>query len=268
MDTSAAADELYGLVPEQFTERRAELAAEAKAAGAAELRSEIMALRKPTVAAWTVNLVVREHPDDVQTLLGIAAELRAAQRGLAADRMRELSEQRRAVITGLLDKARAVARAAGKSISETVLREVQASFEAAVADENAERALRTGRLTTSMSYSGFGEVDISEAVAALDARPRLAVVAADPEPQRAGRATASPAAEPQPRSDVAERARQRREQAVAKARAQLAEATQRRDELVAEAEQLRRRLADIERELKPAQAAVRSAQRKVDAAER
>ena len=254
MDLAAASDELYGLVPEKFTARRAELADAARAAGDAEARAEILAMRKPTVAAWAVNLVVREDEDRVQELLTIASELRAAQRGLAADRMRELSDQRRTIIAALTRAARERTKQAGRPIADSALREVQASFEAAVADENAERALRTGRLTTAMSYSGFGEVDISDAVAALDARPRLAVItgAAGREPPRA---------KPDPNAA-------RRAQALERAGAQLAEATQRRDELLAEAEQLRRRLADIEREIKPADAAVRAAQRRVDAAAR
>lgn len=254
MDVSSASDELYGLVPEQFTARRAELADQARAAGDAKARAEILAMRKPTMAAWAVNLVVREDEDTVQELLRIAADLRTAQRGLAADRMRDLSDQRRTIITALTRAARDRTKQAGRQVSDSALREVQASFEAAVADENAERALRTGRLTTGMSYSGFGEVDISDAVAALDARPRLAVITNTAEREPPRRATDQGAA--------------RREQALQHARGQLAEATQRRDELLAEAERLRRRLGDIEREVKPADAAVRAAQRRVDAASR
>jgi hypothetical protein len=261
MDVTAAADELYGLPPEQFTARRGELAEQARAAGDAQARREITAMRKPTVAAWTVNLLVREHEDDVQELLRIADELRAAQRGLAGDRMRELSEQRRASIAGLTRAAREATTAAGRPVPDGVLREVQASFDAAVADENAERALRTGRLTSALSYSGFGEVDISDAVAALDARPRLAVIhgsgdTTEVTPRR-------PAAE-----SALERAAAARARALDQAREQLRQTTQHRDALLAEAEQLRRRLTDIERELKPAEAAVRAAQRKVDASSR
>ncbi|HEV7193095.1 MAG TPA: hypothetical protein VGN35_07785 [Jatrophihabitantaceae bacterium] len=256
MDISTAADELYGLAPERFTARRAELAAEAREAGDATGRAEIMALRKPTVAAWAVNLVVREHEDQVQELLHIAEELRAAQRGLAADRMRELSDRRRGAVTALTRAARDTAKAAGRQVPDAALREVQASFDAAVADENAERALRTGRLTSALSYSGFGEVDISDAVAALDARPRLAVVSAPGPAKRV------------PQDSARERVTQRRERAAAQARADLTDATRRRDELLTEAEQLRRRLGDIERDLKPAEAAVRAATRRLDAASR
>jgi hypothetical protein len=268
MDVSAAADELYGIPPEQFIARRTELAGQARADGDAEAREQIAALRKPTVAAWAVNLVVRERGDEVQDLLSIAEELRAAQRGLAADRMRALSDQRRAAITSLTRAAREITKTAGRPIPDGVLREVQASFDAAVADENAERALRTGRLTTALSYSGFGEVDISEAVAALDARPRLAVIRGDKaEPKAVRRAPdrAEPD-EPPARESFMSRAAARREQALAQATQQLDDVIGRRDELLAEAERLRRRMADIDRELKPAEAAVRAAQRKVDAA--
>lgn len=254
MDVSSAADELYGLVPEQFTARRTALADEARSAGDTQARAEILAMRKPTVAAWAVNLVVREDEDKVQDLLRIAEALRAAQRGLEADRMRELSEERRALIAALVRAARDRTKQAGRAVTDTALREVQSSFDAAVADENAERALRTGRLTTALSYSGFGEVDISDAVAALDARPRLAVIRGSESGGTAAR--------------TSERRRAQRDTAVEQAQAQLAEATRLRDELLSQAEQLRRRLADLEREIKPADAAVRAAQRRLDATRR
>ncbi len=47
------------------------------------------------------------------------------------------------------------------------------------------------------------------------------------------------------------------------ARDALAAARKHRDDLLAEAEQLRRRLQDTERELRPAEAAVRSAERRL-----
>ncbi|MEO9237429.1 MAG: hypothetical protein ABI418_04990, partial [Jatrophihabitantaceae bacterium] len=48
---------------------------------------------------------------------------------------------------------------------ESVLNQLRATYEAAIADEGAEAAVRSGRLTSALSYSGFGEVDVSDAVA-------------------------------------------------------------------------------------------------------
>jgi hypothetical protein len=269
MDVDAAADELYGLVPEQFTSRRAELSAQARQQGDGAARAEIDAMRRPTVAAWAVNLLVREAGEDVENLLRIAGELRSAQRGLDGDRLRELTRDRRAAIAGLTAAVRSATASAGRPANDSVLRDVQATLDAAVADENAESALRTGRLTTALTYSGFGEVDISDAVAASNARPRLSVVRSEDRPA-AGRPSAERSSAPsEPRRGArSTRAVAEREREVEEARTTLAEVTSRRDVLLADAEQLRRRLNDVERELRPTEAELRSARRRLETAQR
>jgi predicted nucleic acid-binding Zn-ribbon protein len=59
-----------------------------------------------------------------------------------------------------------------------------------------------------------------------------------------------------------------REREVEQARTTLAEATERRDVLLADAEQLRRRLNDVEQQLRPTEAEVRSARRRLETAQR
>ena len=51
-------DELYDAKPEEFTALRTKLAAEAKKRGDADTAKQISAARKPTTAAWVVNLLV------------------------------------------------------------------------------------------------------------------------------------------------------------------------------------------------------------------
>ena len=57
-----ATAELYGSDPEGFTERRAALAAQARAAGDRPAAKEIAGLRKPTRPAWMINQLVRADP--------------------------------------------------------------------------------------------------------------------------------------------------------------------------------------------------------------
>jgi chromosome segregation ATPase len=59
-----------------------------------------------------------------------------------------------------------------------------------------------------------------------------------------------------------------REREVEQARTTLAEVTERRDVLLADAEQLRRRLNDVEQQLRPTEAEVRSARRRLETAQR
>jgi len=155
------ADELYGLPPDQFTSVRDAKAKEARSAGDARGAVAIKALRRPTASAWLVNLVVRTHTDDFQALLDLGRQLRVAQRNLSGDDLRRLSQERQLAVSNL---AREAMTLAGQQMSDLVSREITSTLEAAVADENAADAVRSGRLTKALSYSGFGPVDVTAAV--------------------------------------------------------------------------------------------------------
>ena len=57
-----AVDELYGTPLEEFLPSRARLVAAAKADGDTDAAAAIKTLRKPTAAAWAVNLMARKRP--------------------------------------------------------------------------------------------------------------------------------------------------------------------------------------------------------------
>ena len=78
----SAAQQLYAVPPEAFIARRKEMVAAAKADGAKEAAAEIGRLRRPSVAAWAVNTVVRAEPDVVGDLLALGSRMRAAQGAL------------------------------------------------------------------------------------------------------------------------------------------------------------------------------------------
>jgi len=165
MDLDTAADQLYALSPDEldsFATRRSELAAEAKADGDRALAGQIAKLRKPVQAAALVNLLVRSQPAAVAELTELAGGLRDAHRHLRGTELRKLSERRQQVLGKLVTLARKAAR---RSVTDSVLDQLRATFEAAIADEAAEQAVLSGRLTATLSYSGFGAVDIGDAVA-------------------------------------------------------------------------------------------------------
>jgi flagellin-like hook-associated protein FlgL len=165
MDLDTAADELYALAPDEldnFASRRAELAAQAKSDGDRALAGQITKLRKPVQAAALVNLLVRSQPAALAELTELAGELRNAHRHLRGTELRKLSERRQQMLGKLVALARKAAR---RSVTDSVLEQLRATFEAAIADEAAEQAVLSGRLTTGLSYSGFGAVDIGDAVA-------------------------------------------------------------------------------------------------------
>ena len=160
-----AVEELYVLPPEDFTGRRDALASEARAAGDKALAAAVRRLRRPTTSAWALNLLSREEPDLVAQLLEVGAALRQAQEGLDGTAMRELNEQRRAVVGGLTRRAGDLAQEREHPLDAAMSRQVEQSLAAALADPAAGEAVTSGQLTTPVSSAGFGfEVD-PEAVA-------------------------------------------------------------------------------------------------------
>ena len=184
VDLASVAEELYGLPLAQFTATRDARAAQARKAGAQELATAIKGLKKPTTGAWLANLLVRERRAQVGQLLDLGAELRQAQAGLAVDELRRLSQARHKVVSDLRDEARVLAREVGQPVSEAVALELEATLEAALADADAADALRSGRLTTSLRYSGLGLSDAFPVPAGATGAPGAS---SGPRPQPAPR---------------------------------------------------------------------------------
>lgn len=156
MDLDTVADELYGLTPAEFTAARDSRVADARRARDRELAVAVKALKRPSVGAWLANLLVRRGPDEVDRLLSLAADLREAQDRLAGDQLRALSQQRHRVVAALVQEARRLGTEAGQAVSSSAARELQETLEAAMGDPRAAAALREGRLTGPLTYSGIG----------------------------------------------------------------------------------------------------------------
>ncbi|MGA4691779.1 MULTISPECIES: hypothetical protein [Rhodococcus] len=157
-DLDSVADALYGLDPGDFVAARSEFAAQAREAGDRELTAAIGRLRKPTVAAWMVNLLARERADELAALLDIGAALRTAQRRLSGSEMRKLSEQRRRVVAALERDAGRLAADRGRTVSESALREVGRTLNAALSDPDIGEQVRQGRLDAIVESDGFGDL--------------------------------------------------------------------------------------------------------------
>ncbi|WP_433531446.1 hypothetical protein ACQPYA_04885 [Micromonospora sp. CA-263727] len=153
-------EELYRTPPDQFVAARDAAAAEARRAGDPRSAREIARLRRPTVAAWLVNLLAIERPELVADLVQLADALRDAQRELRGPRLRELSAQRRAVVGALVTEVRRLAAGVdgAPSAGKLPLAEVEATLNAALADAGVAEQVRSGRLLRPARYAGFGEV--------------------------------------------------------------------------------------------------------------
>ena len=268
---------LYATEPAAFVSTRTLLAAEAKVSGDAALAEEIGRLRKPTAAAWAVNLTTRERPDQVERLRDVGQRLRAAQARLDAAGLRDLRAEREGLVAAFLAGAAEVAAAAGRPLAPAVLEEVRGTLIAGLASEEATEAVTSGHLTRALSYSGFGEVDLSEAVARTSSGAVLTVLApGSAAPARPAGEGAAPAGEEPARGKARVQARQQaqgesereeapassaaaaeaRAQAVRRAKTELATASRRLERATATAEKARRRamrarerVADLEAEL-------------------
>jgi hypothetical protein len=160
---------LYEEPPEGFVATRAAAVEEARRGGDRETAKRLAALKKPTVAAWVVNLLALKRPDLIGELVDLATALRAAQRELKGEQLRELSTQRRQFVSALVTAARKLAVEAGSPAAKLPLAEVEATLTAALADPEIAEQVRTGRLIRAATYAGFGEVP----------RPRLRLVTSD-----------------------------------------------------------------------------------------
>ncbi|QDY06499.1 hypothetical protein FJK98_04375 [Micromonospora sp. HM134] len=287
VDESELARQLYRTPPDRFVAARDAAVADARRAGDPATARRIAGWKRPTVAAWLVNLLTLDRPELVADLGPLAEALRTAQRDLKGPRLRELSAQRRELVAALVTEVRRIAADLPDAppAARLPLAEVEATLHAALADTAVAEQVRTGRLLKAVHHSGFGEVP----------RPQLRLVtggaaepagggAADVVPQReADRGGARRARDAQAAAR-AERAKRRRtldrELAAARAAQRQAEreldgtTTAERDSVAAldriegELAELERRRAVAEQELSRAKLARRAAERTLTAARR
>ncbi|MEU9256761.1 hypothetical protein AB0D66_34125, partial [Streptomyces sp. NPDC048270] len=240
MDVEEVIDTLYALPPARFTAARDEAAAGAKRAGDQAAAKHLAGLRRPTLAAWTSNALVRAKPDEVERFRGLGQALRAAHRSLDGAQLRELSHQQHVVVGSLAREALRLAEEAGTAVSETVLREVEQILRAALADPDAAEAWASGRLTrTPAPATEFPAVDPG---AVPPAAPARRAKASEPEPEPESETEPESEAEPEPAPEPEAERRPDPRVAAARAAAQDAaeEAAAREDEL-REAEEARQR---------------------------
>jgi len=244
------ADELYGLGLAEFTPARD---ARAKALKGTDLGKQVKALRKPSTAAWVVNLLVRHETEQVDQVLAVGAALREAQAAMSGDELRALTRQRRQLTAAVTTQARGVAKERGLKVTAAVADQIEATLTAAMVDEGCAAAVRSGLLVAALTATGVDDVDLASAVAAPEAlgfqatardaepaaRPDLHVV---PDPDADAKALAAA-------RELLEAAQEEVESAqggLDETAASVAELEARALQLQGEMDELRRRLAELE----------------------
>jgi hypothetical protein len=239
VDFDEVADELYAVAPEEFIAARRVREEEARAEGDRVLAKSISQLPKPSLAAWATNLLVREHREEIESLVELGGLLREAQESLAGAELKALSVQRNQLLAALSRQVVALAREHGHPVSSGIAGQVEETLRAAMADPDAGEAVLSARLTSSLSYSGLG----------TGHRPDLRVVRTPPE-------RPAPAQQPPKARTTAED------------RKRTAEERRRREEEAARRAAEERRRREIAEAREEAEQAARTAEEATEAAER
>ena len=184
-------DEVYAAAPAEFITSRKAWVTRLRKAGLREVATEVAALRKPSVSAAAMNAVVRADDPVVAALVDLGARMRHAQSAMDMAGLSALRGERDEVLAAWVAAARAHAPTPLAGAAEA---EVRDTAIAALADAAATEVVTSGSLTRALSYSGFGEVDVADAVA----RTSTGVVLTRIE----GGASAGSADEPRPASGV------------------------------------------------------------------
>jgi hypothetical protein len=163
-DGDSAADDriaaLYELPLEEFTSARNQAAQQLRKAGERELSEQVKGLRKPSVAAWTLNQLRHRQPELVAGLLDAGLQLRQAQERLL-DRgerglLRDAAAQERRLVQETVAAAEAMLREAGQAVSPALHNKLWETAHAAALDPDLGETLRRGRLLEDRQLSDLG----------------------------------------------------------------------------------------------------------------
>jgi hypothetical protein len=157
-------DELYSASPDSFTAVRQKLADAAKQRGEPDAAKRISAARKPTRAAWIVNLLVLRHKEIKQRLGDLGDRLRAAHAEVNGEHIRRLSVEQRHLVDELVHTAFQTAEV--KNPSAALREDVTGTLQAAIADPDV--AAELGRLSKAEQWSGFGGFEAMEPASTPD----------------------------------------------------------------------------------------------------
>jgi hypothetical protein len=155
-------DDLYGLPLERFVAERTALAKALRKDGEREQANAVASLRKPSVAAWAVNQLVRTRAREVESLFAAGDALERGQSDLLAGRgdaraLREVVTREREAVDALTDLARGLLSSGGHELTTTTLERVSQSLHAAALDEDARAQVKAGCLTRELRHVGLGQ---------------------------------------------------------------------------------------------------------------
>jgi hypothetical protein len=259
VEFATAADELYGVLPSEFTATRKRLAGELSR----EDGRRLSALRRPTVPAWAVNRLVRD--DAVGPLLDLGERMRTAWSD--GGDLASLEHERNSLVPDLVRRARELAEEAGRPLSDAFADEVEETLRAAIADPSAAEAVRGGRLDHPLRHAGFGPFGAAAPPARKPAAKKPAEKGTTKK-EREERERERRAAQREEETRAAERKAEEAERSLAEWESTRDEARGRLSEADDELRELRERLRDAEARRADLDRKAQVAEREHDRAER
>jgi len=261
-DLPAAADRLYGLDPGEFTGARNELAGAAKRSGNDDLARQIATLRRPSTAAWAVNLLLRRRRPDLQRLLALADRLRDG----GTSRAREINQMAGRLVTAMVRLADELATEQGHPLSPALSDQVRGTLRAAMANRSAAAAVLSGHLVAALEpaqLAGLGDGAGDEGGDGVDAAVAVPLAVTSLTGHAQHRAEAHDDALAAARTEAAEAARQSDEAArrAEQAGQEVSVVRDERDDLTAMVQRTRQLLNDQEVRLAAARDRLTDAER-------
>lgn len=155
-DINADIDALFQGSLAEFTAARNALAKRLKGEGRTLDAERVKALAKPPAPAWAVNQLYWHDPKAIERLLALGERVRKAQTGhLKNADLRALLDEKKQMTSALVTKATTILEKAGHAASPDATRRLSATLESLAAWGDTGGAPKAGRLTADLEPPGF-----------------------------------------------------------------------------------------------------------------
>ncbi len=154
-------EELYGLPLPRFIPERDALVRDLRNEKRREEAAVVAGMRKPSVAAWAVNQLVRTQSEAIRALFEAGDDLALAQSGAAsgeqtADALRAASQRQRDALDDLLRTAEGLLSSDGHTLTAPTVERVRDTLRAASIDGASRRQVADGCLPQELQFAGIG----------------------------------------------------------------------------------------------------------------
>ena len=192
-------EDLYGLPLPRFIPERDALVKALRSEKQRDAAVAAARMRKPSVAAWAVNQLIRTQSKTIQALFQAGDDLARAQAAATsgkrtADALRDATRRQRDALENLLQAAKGLLSSDGHPLTPPTLERVADTLRAASIDQASRQQVADGCLPQELRFAGMGIGDPAASPAENPPAPTTKPRRHNDEPQQ--RAEAARDAEP------------------------------------------------------------------------